>query len=118
MKRSFHSVVPLLAAITVSLSSAGCSRDVPSGEGAFSNELKGGAPRAPIAKGGIADDGIKPAPIAKGGVADDGVKPVPIAKGGVADDGVKPVPIAKGGIPDDSIKPRVVPAPLPTPAPR
>ena len=88
----FRSV--LLAAIAVSFASA-CSRETPTGEGAFANELKGAppGPRGPVAKGGIADDTIKPGPIA------------PVA------------PVAKGGIPDDSIKPRI-PTPLPKPAPR
>jgi hypothetical protein len=94
----------------IAIASTGCSRDTPSTEGAFANDLKGAPPappRAPVARVGVADDGVKVAPL----------KAVPISKAGVPDDSVKVAPpptIGKGGIPDDSIKPRP-PGPLPTP---
>ncbi len=85
---------------------AACSNSAPT-EGAFTNDLRM-KPGAPVAKGGIADDSIKPLPT-----------PV-VGRVGVADDGVKPLPapvVGKGGIPDDSIKP-VGAAPVPPPARR
>jgi hypothetical protein len=58
---------------------------------------------APVARGGVIDDGVKPAP---------GRLPAPVARGGIADDGIKPAPGAplplpntRGGVPDDSVKP-------------
>jgi hypothetical protein len=92
------------------LATAGCSKETPSGEGAFANDLKGVAPPRRGA----------PGPVTKGGVPDDSVKPVPIAKGGTNDDSIKPAPVTvtKGGVPDDSVKPKTLPQPLPTPSPR
>jgi hypothetical protein len=104
MKRSC-----LLALAAVSfVSAAACSKAPAEGSGgagsALANDLRG----APVAKGGIPDDSIRPVvgaplpgkptvPVAKGGVPDDSVKPVTlpkpaVAKGAVADDGVKPAP--------------------------
>lgn len=89
--------------LAMALATAACSRETPAADGAFTAELKAPpAPRTPVARVGVPDDGVKPAPL-------------PITKGGVPDDSVKPV--ARGGVPDDSVKPRPV-APLPTPAPR
>lgn len=54
------------------------------------------------------------APVGKGGIPDDSIKPVPrpvVGKAGIPDDSIKPVVIQKpavpslGGVPDDSVKP-------------
>lgn len=86
------------------IATTGCSRETPTAEGGFANDLK---VTAPVARGGIPDDSIKPAPgaVAKVGTNDDSVKP-------------RPAPVTKGGIADDGVKPRTLPIPLPTPAPR
>ena len=59
------------------LATAACSNSAPT-EGAFTNDLRM-KPGAPVAKGGIADDTIKPLPtpvVGKGGIPDDSIKPV------------------------------------------
>lgn len=56
---------------------AACSNSAPT-EGAFTNDLRM-KPGAPVAKGGIADDSIKPLPtpvVGRGGIPDDSIKPV------------------------------------------
>ncbi len=96
------SKIPSVAAVLFLLLVTACSK--PTEGGSFSNDLKG----APVQRGGIPDDSIKPAPVPT-------VKPV--QRGGVADDGVKPAPtptLQRGGIPDDSIKPKPG-SPVPVP---
>ena len=56
---------------------AACSNSAPT-EGAFTNDLRM-KPGAPVAKGGIADDSIKPLPtpvVGRVGIPDDSIKPV------------------------------------------
>ena len=80
-------VVALLAVV-------GCGRTPSVGDAPMANDLTGPAP-LPRA-GGLRDPSVKPvppvaqpAPVARGGIADDGIRPV--ARVGVADDSVRPV---------------------------
>jgi hypothetical protein len=125
------SAVRLLVVVGVALGAAACSKT--GADDAFKNDLTGRpgvviAPAkpnipspAPVARGGIVDDSVKPAPgrlpltNARAGIADDTIKPapgapLPNARGGIADDTIKPapgapLPNARPGVPDDSVKP-------------
>ncbi len=71
----------------------GCDRA--KADGAYANDLK-----PTVARGGVADDGVKPMPAPKPNVALDGIKPKPgsplptptNARVGTADDTIKPKP--------------------------
>ncbi|MBX3208042.1 MAG: hypothetical protein KF764_23545 [Labilithrix sp.] len=111
-------LLPTVAALLLAFSAVACS-DKPvtsDSDPAMANQLRGPGPAPLQGKGSLPDDGSKP--VARGGVADDTIKPLaPTARAGTGDDSVKPLaPTARAGTADDGVRP-VAPARTSVPPP-